>query len=107
MAGSLFESAYRSGVAAVAIAEEPGHAADSGDAHTGEPMNLPVGQATTQPLHDGPSVRHCLQLRRCAQIAKEGTAFLRGLQCGARLRAPRLDGFSPQALDFRSLIETG
>src|SRR5690242_4841801 len=72
----LVESLYRNGVASIAVAEKTGHSPDGGDAHAGEPMNLPIGCAAAQPLHHGPSIRHGLKLSRGAQVAEERPAFL-------------------------------
>ena len=69
-------------VAAVAVGQKARHAADGRDAHAGEAVDLPVGQARLQPLHHGPAIGHRLQLGRRAQIAKEGAAFLQRLQRG-------------------------
>src|SRR4051812_45872114 len=69
------------GISPVAVGQVTRHAADGGDADTGDAMYLAVGQAFLQPLHHRPSVGHGLQLGRCTEIAEEGAAFIHALEC--------------------------
>jgi hypothetical protein len=69
-------------VAAVAGREIARHAANRRQADGCLAMDLPVGHAAAQAFHYRPAVRHGLQLRRRAQVAQKGAAFLDAAQRG-------------------------
>jgi hypothetical protein len=62
-------------VAAEAVAEEAGDAADRGHADAGQFVNAPVGQVLLQKLYHLPAVDQRLQLRRRAQVLEEIAAL--------------------------------
>lgn len=80
----FLESGTRDLVTTRASHEEASDPPDGGQAHAGELMNLPVGQAVLQAIDHRPSIRHCLDLRRGAQVAQEGTDLFRALQGSER-----------------------
>src|SRR6185437_11977854 len=56
-------------VAAVTRGKESRHAADGRDADAGEAVDLAVRHSPSEVIHDGPAIRHRLQLRRRWRIA--------------------------------------
>src|SRR5262252_5574208 len=72
-------------VAAVAAGEETRDAADRRDRHAGELVNLAIGQAVLEVLHDGPPVDERLDLHGRAEVREELLAL--GFRAQAQDRA--------------------
>src|SRR5262245_4569963 len=84
-------------VTAVARDQEPRDAADRRDGHARDLVNLAIGQAVLEVLHDRPAVDERLELGRRAQVAEELLAFRLVTQAQDRaveplLRASRVPG---------------
>src|SRR6185295_3959586 len=78
--GTALEATHGGRIAAVSRVDVSGDAPDGRDTYSGEAMNLAIGHVTLQVLHHCPAIRHGLQLRGRAQVAKEFAAFLHRTQ---------------------------
>src|SRR5690349_14148587 len=77
-------------VTAVACDQEPRDAADRRHGYARDLVNLAIGQAVLEVLHDGPAVDERLELGRSAQITEELLAFRLVTQAQDRAVEPLL-----------------
>jgi len=64
-------------IAAVPIPEKSRYAPDRRDTHTGEAMNLTIGDVALEVIHDGPAIGHRLELGWRAEVAEERPDLVR------------------------------
>src|SRR5687767_8621616 len=67
-------------ITAIAVGEATRHASDGGDADAGQAVDLAIGDAFLQPVHDRPAVRYGLEFRGRAEVAEECAALVHGLE---------------------------